>query len=545
MRAGTCWIRALAHIGPLNLMLPVAQGMLARRRTMLIIFIFTRFPWQVLILTCFMIFMLPGVNFVFSHSRRGFSWFSRCKMWFSRFFHAFHGQRCEFSHSLWFSCFPVRMVTRSRSLVWILVIFALADVNFQDFSRFHTPGCEISRFSWFSRSLVWSFVFSRFHEAKSIFEAKWLKRPPALFFESKWLPRKVVALPGFRQVQGYMMLQLMLAANVRKCGVRPVLSLPESDKGVPSSVQVQLVVPRFWLAKNDFTPGSIGPKSRGPFWQKRGNFNKLKKTNSTGLACRPLNGSMTLWKMVMSKATLVRHHRQAVPFGASTLVVVKGPIEPWICWRLQNHILWLCKRQTWTRRKLNNFFALLLPVGIVLGMLQDLPELILGIELINLVVSLSWLDRIFVLLTNMLPWTIVVSCLQLIFAPFLSFVFINAPMLLHRGWIPWSMNFWSANDPILRHSCWWLEWGSGCKWSDLLHMFKLYHTQLFHTRISLTHASFTHNSCTLIHNPFTFTYKFLKLPILTVFPPFSVPLQPLFLIIGRSWLVGLSGPLIV
>ena len=62
-----------------------------------------------------------------------------------------------------------------------------------------------------------------------------------------------------------MMLQLMLAANVRKCGVRPVLSLPESDKGVPSSVQVQLVVPRFWLAKNDFTLGSIGPKAEDPF----------------------------------------------------------------------------------------------------------------------------------------------------------------------------------------------------------------------------------------------------------------------------------------
>ena len=36
-------------------------------------FIFTRFPRQVSIFTCFMIFTLPGVNFVFSHSRRGFS----------------------------------------------------------------------------------------------------------------------------------------------------------------------------------------------------------------------------------------------------------------------------------------------------------------------------------------------------------------------------------------------------------------------------------------------------------------------------------------
>ena len=60
----------------------------AKNIIMLIIFIFTWFPRQVsiLIFTCFMIFTLPGVNFVFSHSQRGFSWFSRgYKMWFSRF----------------------------------------------------------------------------------------------------------------------------------------------------------------------------------------------------------------------------------------------------------------------------------------------------------------------------------------------------------------------------------------------------------------------------------------------------------------------------
>ena len=246
---------------------------------------------------------------------------------------------------------------------------------------------------------------------------------------------KVVVLPGFRQVQGYD----VTAYACSKCAqmwCSPSAFFARIRQGCTVKCPGTAGRASLLASKKRFHTWKHWSKSRGPFCQKRGNFNKLKKTNSTGLACRPLNGSMTLWKMVMSKATLVRHHRQAVPFGASTLVVVKGPIEPWICWRLQNHILWLCKRQTWTRRKLNNFLALLLPVGIVLGMLQDRPELILGIEFINVVVSLSWLDRIFVLLTNMLPWTIVVSCLQLIFAQFLSFVFINAPMLLHRGWIP-------------------------------------------------------------------------------------------------------------
>ena len=83
----------------------------------------------------------------------------------------------------------------------------------------------------------------------------------------------------------------------------------------------------------------------------------------------------------------------------------------------------------------------------------------------------------------------------------------------------------------------------------------IFHTQLCHTP-SFATPSFTHNFVThiifLCHAP-SFTYNFvthnffLTSPSSTtsfVFPSFPVPLQHLLLIIGRSWLVGLSGPLI-
>ena len=65
----------------------------------------------------------------------------------------------------------------------------------------------------------------------------------------------------------------------------------------------------------------------------------------------------------------------------------------------------------------------------------------------------------------------------------------------------------------------------------------LFHTQLCHT------PSFTHNFVThsLSHTTFS-----TSRPSTTsfVFPSFPVPLQHVLLIIGRSWLVGPSGPLI-
>ena len=57
---------------------------------------------------------------------------------------------------------------------------------------------------------------------------------------------------------------------------------------------------------------------------------------------------------------------------------------------------------------------------------------------------------------------------------------------------------------------------------------RIFHTQLYHTQL--------------------FTYNFLTSRSSTtsfVFPSFPVPLQLVFLLVGRSWLVGLSGPLIV
>ena len=86
---------------------------------------------------------------------------------------------------------------------------------------------------------------------------------------------------------------------------------------------------------------------------------------------------------------------------------------------------------------------------------------------------------------------------------------------------------------------------------------QLCHTQLCHTQLchtpSITH---THNFVTLCHTP-SFTQNFVthnsshttcftsrSSSTSFVFPSFPVPLQQLLLIIGRSWLVGLSGPLI-
>ena len=70
------------------------------------------------------------------------------------------------------------------------------------------------------------------------------------------------------------------------------------------------------------------------------------------------------------------------------------------------------------------------------------------------------------------------------------------------------------------------------KWEDrkkkkreVLHLFRCY----THTHISSTY------SCCLTHRSSTTSF---------VFPSFPVPLQLLFLIIGRSWLAGLAGPLI-
>ena len=73
----------------------------------------------------------------------------------------------------------------------------------------------------------------------------------------------------------------------------------------------------------------------------------------------------------------------------------------------------------------------------------------------------------------------------------------------------------------------------------------LSHTQLFHsqpfTHNSFTHNSFTHNFVTHTHNSSHTTLKMIDPPPSPL--PCSVPFQPLFLSIGWSWLVGLSGPL--
>ena len=77
-------------------------------------------------------------------------------------------------------------------------------------------------------------------------------------------------------------------------------------------------------------------------------------------------------------------------------------------------------------------------------------------------------------------------------------------------------------------------------------IFHLSHTTLSHTNFvtrSLSHTTFTHH---LSHTPLSHTIvlTFRSFTISFVFPSCPAPLQHLVLIIGRSCLVGLSGPLI-
>ena len=138
--------------------------------------------------------------FSFSHDFQGrcqfsrVSWFSRFRVWISCFrihgaaFHDFHTTRCDFHVFHVFHDFHGPRCECSR----FFVIFVLPSANFHaftiadvDFGDFHACRCEFSCFFAFSRSkvrnytffviftsLVWNFVFSRFHGAKSIFEAK-------------------------------------------------------------------------------------------------------------------------------------------------------------------------------------------------------------------------------------------------------------------------------------------------------------------------------------------------------------------------------------
>ena len=80
------------------------------------------------------------------------------------------------------------------------------------------------------------------------------------------------------------------------------------------------------------------------------------------------------------------------------------------------------------------------------------------------------------------------------------------------------------------------------RWKHLHRSVVCHCTQSF-THIIVSHTSFTHNFIT--HNS-SHTTLFTSRSSTTsfVFPSFPVPLQLLLLIIGRSWLVGLSGPLI-
>ena len=89
-----------------------------------------------------------------------------------------------------------------------------------------------------------------------------------------------------------------------------------------------------------------------------------------------------------------------------------------------------------------------------------------------------------------------------------------------------------------------------CKWVHLSQI-RLCHTQLFHTQLFHTQV-YTTLSQTIFH---THTHNFVthnsshtndrSSTISFVLSSFSVPLQPLFLTVGRNWLVGLSGPLIL
>ena len=82
----------------------------------------------------------------------------------------------------------------------------------------------------------------------------------------------------------------------------------------------------------------------------------------------------------------------------------------------------------------------------------------------------------------------------------------------------------------------------------------LFHRPLFHRPLLHTHNSFAYSFDTeLFHTPRFHTnlsntslwlfWTYQSSTTSFVFPPFPIPLQLLFLIIGRSWLAGLSGPL--
>ena len=85
-------------------------------------------------------------------------------------------------------------------------------------------------------------------------------------------------------------------------------------------------------------------------------------------------------------------------------------------------------------------------------------------------------------------------------------------------------------------------WSSVAPWKHLHLLVARHCTQSF-THIIVSDTSFTHNFIT--HNSsHTVCLTSRSSTTSFVFPSFPVPLQLLFLIIGRSWLVGLSGPLI-
>ena len=74
-----------------------------------------------------------------------------------------------------------------------------------------------------------------------------------------------------------------------------------------------------------------------------------------------------------------------------------------------------------------------------------------------------------------------------------------------------------------------------------------FHTQLCHTSSFFVTHHLSHTTSSHTHTQL-FTYNFFPSRSSTtsfVFPSFPVPLQHLLLIIGRSWLVGLSGHLIL
>ena len=82
-----------------------------------------------------------------------------------------------------------------------------------------------------------------------------------------------------------------------------------------------------------------------------------------------------------------------------------------------------------------------------------------------------------------------------------------------------------------------------------------FHTQLFHTQLRHTylfhaqteHTNFhTHNSFTHTHT--SFTHQLFHTQIVThtqLFPPFPSYFHTCFVLIGRSWHMGFSGPSIL